>query len=93
MQNKFYLCGVLIENDMSKVQDTKNAQGYTDKPRSCGNCANFKCDHVERKSMYGVGSWMQEVSMRCGIGGFAVKKMGCCDLFKKADQAQKGGGE
>ena len=63
---------------MSKQSEAKEQQGYVAKPvvRRCGVCVHFKFD--VKKGDYGpIYS-----KLRCGIGGFAVKKNGICDLFK-----------
>jgi len=69
---------------MSKQSEAKEKQGYVPKaiPQTCGNCAHFMSDKVEREGYFG-GSYVDEKSMRCGIGGFAVKKMGTCNEWKR----------
>lgn len=73
---------------MSKQSDAKVAQGYEAKPaaRTCGNCAHFASDKVERVGYMG-GIFIDEKNIRCGLGGFAVKKMAVCNLFVAAKVA------
>lgn len=65
---------------MSKQTQAKEAQGYVPKavPQVCCNCAHFVSDKVEREGCFG-GVYVDEKNLRCGIGGFAVKKMGTCN--------------
>ena len=67
---------------MSKQQDAKKAQGYEPKPRVCGSCAHFLSDIIDEPTKYNP-SYQRETNMRCGLGGFAVKKMGTCNQFEK----------
>ena len=66
---------------MSNVKKTKELQGYVDKfiPPVCANCKNYNSEKVKRDGMFG-GVYIDESKKRCSIGGFAVKKMGTCDL-------------
>ena len=72
---------------MSKQTEAKERQAYTPKaiPQTCGNCAHFTADRVNRNAAYmgqaGVTAYWEDTNMRCGIGGFAVKKMGTCNEF------------
>lgn len=71
---------------MSKQSEAKERQQYVAKcaPQTCGNCAHllFEMDFpVWMKKQRGV--WcdrfkLEKTNLRCGIGGFAVKKMGTC---------------
>lgn len=80
---------------MSKQSEAKEKQVYVAKvmPMTCGNCAHLKCDMelpkwmahenaashaLGRPAKYGDNNKAQK-NLRCGIGGFAVKKMGTCD--------------
>jgi exo-beta-1,3-glucanase (GH17 family) len=55
---------------MSK-KNIKEAIGYNPKPvhASCMNCEHYRSDLIESKSF----------GHRCGLYGFAVKKMGVCN--------------
>lgn len=66
---------------MSKQSKAKEDQGYVDRaePQVCCKCAHYTSD-LERKSAWG-NNWIEEKNKRCGIGNFAVKKMGTCNLF------------
>lgn len=78
---------------MSKQSEAKAAQGYIDKaiPKTCGNCANFVYemalpDWMRVQNQGEPGKWgdvhKQEQNKRCGLGGFAVKKMGTCNKWE-----------
>lgn len=62
---------------MSKQSDAKKQQGYVAKaiPKTCVNCSSFLFETFNRNG------WSEEKNLRCGIGGFAVKKMGSCNEF------------
>lgn len=81
---------------MSKVGQAKDEQGYVDRGPTCGKCAMFESKFVlpawiqeaeVRKAEQGIlpsiwsDSYRIEKNLRCGLGGFKVKKMGCCDSF------------
>jgi hypothetical protein len=76
---------------MSKQSEAKERQQYTPKliPGVCGNCAQMTCKkrlpawmERDKKSWDGKPFTVEEhgvvKDMRCGIGGFAVKKTGSC---------------
>lgn len=67
---------------MSKQSEAKKSQHYREKPNSCSNCAHYESKLVEKSydGYSGLTTWAEEKSKRCAIGGFAVKKMGVCDL-------------
>ena len=71
---------------MSKQSEAKKNQGYNPKliPPMCMNCDHYESDMLP-VSGFSVLSYLNEKNIRCGIGGFAVKKMGTCALheFKK----------
>ena len=70
---------------MSKQSEAKEAQGYTKKPASCGNCANFKSEITQVPPPPGWSKgWTIEKYLRCGIGGFAVGRNGHCSLWARA---------
>ena len=56
-------------------KNIKEEQGYQEKPifPMCSNCANFRSEFIPTNYGYN-----EEKNIRCGIGGFAVKKMGTC---------------
>jgi hypothetical protein len=62
---------------MSRVQDKKDAQGFRAPGHSpvCTNCEHFTSDKV--KSSW--GNHYDEKKLRCGVGGFAVKRTTSCD--------------
>lgn len=64
---------------MSKQSEAKDRQQYTPKliPNVCGNCAHYKSSTTTRQGIFG-GTYTDEANKHCGIGGFAVKKMGSC---------------
>lgn len=66
---------------MSKQSEAKAKQGYVPKaiPQTCVNCGHFKSDFEEIKSTF--STWTKETNIHCGLGGFAVKKMGTCNEF------------
>jgi hypothetical protein len=63
---------------MSK-KNIKETIGYNPKPvhASCINCEHYRSDLIESKSFGHV--WTEEKNIRCGLYGFAVKKMGVCN--------------
>jgi len=68
---------------MSKQSEAKIKQNYNPKPdpQQCANCKHFKSDTIgtvgwDKKTYY------QEKNLRCGIGGFAIKKRGVCTDHK-----------
>ena len=69
---------------MSKQSEAKTKQGYqpSPKPRVCSTCTHYRSDLIKRQ---GLGdTWIDEKNKRCGIGGFAVKKMGTCNEWKES---------
>ena len=67
------------DRNMSKQSDAKAAQGYVAKavPETCVNCCHLKMDLLQMEGAYG-WKWTRCANLRCGIGGFAVKKMATC---------------
>ena len=59
----------------------KRAQNYTDKPRICAGCCNYKSDINYIDTDY--GQIAEESNRRCGIGGFAISMHGTCDFHNK----------
>lgn len=69
---------------MSKQSEAKEAQGYVAKPvpKTCANCQHFKSDNVLSYVGHFDGKeYFKESNLRCGLGGFAVKKMATCSEF------------
>lgn len=78
---------------MSKQSEARDKQGYVAKaiPQICGNCAHYRCDMelppwMQEENKLKPGTWgdnyLQEQNKRCGLGGFAVKKMGNCKAWE-----------
>jgi len=69
---------------MSKQQDAKTNQGYQAKPifPMCSNCKHYNSDMVNVNRFY--GDFKEEKNIRCGLGGFAVKKQGTCNSHSKS---------
>lgn len=83
---------------MTKSAKAKKEQDYTPKliPQTCGVCQH--CAPVMGQVLryidpdsYLSGTHMvsEPVSQKCGIGGFAVKKMGSCGLWLPVKQVAK----
>jgi hypothetical protein len=68
---------------MSKQSDAKEAQGYTRDPLNCSTCKHFTSE-IEQVHSYG-HTYSKETNLRCGIGGFAVKKMDRCNRWEKME--------
>lgn len=70
---------------MSKQSDAKISQNYIPKalPKTCATCKHFQFDRVQTQppSMWNKDGWWEDKSLRCGLGGFAVKKMATCDCY------------
>lgn len=77
---------------MSKQSVAKITQGYVAKvvPMTCSNCQH--CEPVmgevlrykdPARASDGTHLVSEPVSQRCAIGGFAVKKLGSCDLHAR----------
>lgn len=75
-------------------------QGYTTTPPTCAKCAHLKSElrlpawmiveNAEARSHKLTNYWTIEKhgienNPRCGIGGFAVKKMATCSKFERKD--------
>lgn len=74
---------------MSKQSEAKERQGYTPKPipHVCGTCGNITSDLVEMTGYMGKpNGFVVEKNIRCGIGGFAVKKMATCDEWRPRNE-------
>ena len=80
----------------SKQAQAKEAQGYTTAANNCGNCTHMTSeralpawmvrDSEERSRIgmlpYPVETFGVERNLRCGIGGFAIKKTATCSKYK-----------
>lgn len=67
---------------MSKQSEAKERQGYNPEAsqRVCGQCIYFKSDKVEQCGYDGKpNGYMLEKNLRCGLGGFTVKKLALCN--------------
>ena len=64
---------------MRKIGEAKAKQGYIEKPihAKCSNCKYFQSEEKEEEGYYMI--WTKEVNLRCGLGGFAIKKQGVCN--------------
>lgn len=71
---------------MSKQSEARIAQEYVPKytPSICSNCLHFSSERVFVNKDWTGKDWFKETNMRCGIGGFAVKKMGTCMQWSAA---------
>lgn len=69
---------------MSKVQQAKEAQGYNPKPMpaTCMNCRHFTSKKETMYRPWDTYTWTKESELRCGLGGFAVKKSATCDDWR-----------
>lgn len=67
---------------MSKQSEVKAAQGYVAKPvpKTCANCHHFKYESGLINTWMGK-DYYKKTNLRCGLGGFAVKKMATCNEF------------
>jgi len=61
----------------SKQQEAKELQNFRPKGSFCSNCKNLRLEIEENES-----GFLIEKNIRCGIGGFAVKKLSDCDLWE-----------
>ena len=68
---------------MSKQTDAKARQGYNLKPIMpvCSTCRYYTSRMVREGTSPG-SVWERETQLRCGIGGFAIKKMASCDEWE-----------
>lgn len=69
------------------IAERKAAMGYLQKasePPMCKNCVYFQSDMQVKKSPY-VGQYTEEKSIRCNLGGFAVKKMAVCAMHERKE--------
>lgn len=70
---------------MSKQSEAKQAQNYMPKasPNYCSNCQFYRSDKEVKMNNWSKTEWIDEKNMRCGIGGFAIKKQGVCDVHMR----------
>ena len=68
---------------MSKQSEAKAKQFYVPKAihSVCGNCIHLRYD-TERQEAWGQ-VYIREKNLHCGLGMFAVKKMGTCDYWEE----------
>jgi len=68
---------------MSKQSEAKRAQGYVSKavPQTCKTCQHFRSESVFDYEFRGK-QYYRDANLRCGKGGFAVKKMGTCRFWE-----------
>lgn len=65
---------------MTKLEQKKEECGYIEgNPPSFGNCEKFTSLKVPK---YG---YEKETYMRCGLYGFATKKMAYCNSYKRSE--------
>lgn len=60
----------------SKQSIAKEVQGYDQNPiqPECRNCKHFASEFEKQE----YGPYEVETNLRCGLGGFAVKKLATC---------------
>ena len=77
---------------MSKQSEAKIKQNYVAKavPKTCSTCAFFELERVQAESPPVLRSdgWWEEKSLRCGVGGFIVKKTAICDCYQAKQQTE-----
>jgi hypothetical protein len=70
---------------MSKQTAAKEKQGYVPKaiPMTCANCAHFEFETVQTHpgTSWQPEGFFSDKNLRCGLGRFAVKKMGTCNEY------------
>lgn len=75
---------------MNKQSEAKEKQGYISKaiPQTCGVCQHCKpvmgdvLRYKDNQSyLSGTHIVSEQVSQKCAIGGFTVKKMGTCKMW------------
>lgn len=71
---------------MSQQSENKATQGYETQGPSCGNCAHFTFESVD-KTVPGYPTWIVKSKLRCAIGDFKVSPRGWCSwhLLKKSE--------
>jgi len=80
---------------MSRQSDAKNKQGYQAKPTPhiCSTCKHFQFDRVQTQapSTWNPNGYFEDKNLRCGMGGFAVKKTAACNEWelKPADSIEE----
>lgn len=67
-----------------KKTANKTKQEYEGKPDfpTCSNCVAFKFDYEYVGSALSNKMARKETKLRCGVGGFAVRREGTCILHK-----------
>ena len=67
---------------MSDKKKAKQDQGYEFDGYCCPHCIHLKTTPVESDPIYGTRN--DKLTLRCGIGGFKVKKRGFCKRWSGA---------
>ena len=72
---------------MIKVEEVKYLQGYFEESDCCGNCVYF----ISKKIIvdYGYGLYIEEIKLRCSVGGFKIKKNGGCKCHNRTKEGTK----
>lgn len=62
---------------MSKQSEAKKHQNYNPIPDRgmCSNCKHYTSNHIANGWLK---AYIQEKNIRCGIGGFTIKKTATC---------------
>jgi len=73
----------------SKQEQAKQTQCYTSKPSppTCDNCQHFLFEEKPWRACGGGPGGIDQVNMRCGVGGFKVLKKATCLMHKRKDGA------
>jgi len=71
-----------MKKQESKTSKAKQSQSYVPvNLHKCGTCKHFSCDQESWDGVFG-GVYHRDKNLRCGIGGFVVKKQGVCNLWE-----------
>ena len=72
---------------MSKQSEAKIDQNYRRTLDTCGNCAHYKFQAVDKTYLgfNGLQTWTEEKDKRCAVGKFAVQKTATCDKHVLAE--------
>lgn len=75
---------------MSAQSEAKATQGYTPKPilPICGNCGHYRSDtrSYPPEVTWNRVEYTEEVSKRCALGGFAIKKTATCREYQQGGE-------
>lgn len=73
----------------SKVQQAKDAQGYTKTGKQCQSCMSFECDTTEIPNPFDKGRFTLVIkNKRCTFGNFAVQLTASCDFHKPHEESK-----